>query len=148
MLQASALDDFSNPTKKSKRKPQDNYHGGTRTGMDEKNTNQEETLTAEEAMLKRQVESMVSVDQEFSTRTKSTDTSLKRRQEKLEKERRRRLKNTNAAPIGNSRSSSSANARKAPIPTFNKKRFQAEQKAKDLNDLARQLRRMKKKQKK
>lgn len=91
--------------------------------------------------LQSQVESMLFFDRAFSLRSESTTKSLSRRRKDLEKKKRRKVKD----PIGNSRSSSSSYARKAHVPTFNKKRHEAQKKIKDLNQLAKMLKKAKKK---
>jgi len=85
--------------------------------------------------LQSQLESMLFFDKAFSDRSGSTNKSLKRRQENLDKKTSKKKD-----PTGNSRSSSSISARKAHVPTFNKKTHEAQKKVKDMKQLAKMLR--------
>lgn len=80
-----------------------------------------------------QVESMLFFDKAFADRRTGSNTSMERRKKSLI------TKNKVSKSLTNTRSSSSAYARKAPIPTFNKKRAAKEKKIKDLEKLARLL---------
>lgn len=80
-----------------------------------------------------QVESMLFFDKAFADRRIGSNTSMERRKKSLI------TKNKVSKSLTNTRSSSSAYARKAPIPTFNKKRAAKEKKIKDLEKLARLL---------
>lgn len=93
------------------------------------------TEMKEKTRLESNIESIIFFDKAFSDRSSHTMSSLKMRQKKLEKEKRKLPK----VPTGNTRSSTSKYARKAPIPTFNKKKVLAEKKVKDLADIARRL---------
>lgn len=90
--------------------------------------------------LESSVESILFYDQAFSDRSSTARTALNQRQKALGKKKSKKVQE----PIGNSRSSSSMNARKAHVPTFNKKRHMKEKKIKDLKELARMLKRDKK----
>ena len=79
-----------------------------------------------------QVESMLFFDKAFADRRTGSNTSMERRKKSLTKKKV-------SKSLTNTRSSSSAYARKAPIPTFNKKRAAKEKKIKDLEKLARLL---------
>jgi hypothetical protein len=80
-----------------------------------------------------QVESMLFFDKAFADRRTGSNTSMERRKKSLI------TKNKVSKSLTNTRSASSAYARKAPIPTFNKKRAAKEKKIKDLEKLARLL---------
>ena len=85
------------------------------------------------SVLDLQVESMLFFDKAFSDSRSGSNTSMERRKKSLI------TKNKVSKSLTNTRSSSSAYARKAPIPTFNKKRAAKEKKIKDLEKLARLL---------
>jgi hypothetical protein len=92
------------------------------------------------SLLESSVESILFYDKAFSDRSSSASTSLNQRQKAIGRKKSKKVQE----PIGNSRSSSSIYARKAHVPTFNKKRHVAQKKIKDLVELARMLKRDKK----
>ena len=129
--QASALDEIRESSSKSK--------------ITHKVPKLDATKEEPKSVLQAQVDSFLFYDTAFSNRTDHVHKSLQRRQKSLdtEKKRLKRIK-SKGVQIGNSRSSSSANARKANLPTFNKKKHMKEKKIKDLQHLAKMLRKNKK----
>lgn len=87
-----------------------------------------------EDLLRLHVKSLQLLDYSFGD---SRDKSLHRLQKKQSKH--------SSTVVGNSRSSSAQKARPAHIPTFNKKKHASEKKEKTLRDIAKLLKRSKKK---
>jgi hypothetical protein len=102
----------------------------------------EDRETVEKSVLQSQVETMLFFDTAFSNRSMSTNAALDRRQNSLLKKKSKKAKEQ---ILGNSRSSASIHARKAHVPTFNKKKHAAQKKIKDLKELANMLKRDRKK---
>jgi hypothetical protein len=95
--------------------------------------------------IQSQIDSMLFFDKAFSNRTEHIHKSLNRRQKDMEKIKKRIKRcRTKGVATGNSRSSSSSYALKANVPTYNKKRHLKEKKIKDLEHLAKMLRKSKK----
>lgn len=149
MQRASALDEMSSARERenssTKKRPKLNKTPMKRNDAIEEAGAEAETKSA----LRSQIDSILFFDKAFSAQTMSATTSLKNRNAKLTQEKLRRRKmvqNSNQFNTGNSRSSSSKiSPRKASIiPTFNKKKFEKEQKVRDLKDLAKRLRKDKK----
>jgi hypothetical protein len=91
-----------------------------------------------EDILRLHVKSLQRLDYSFGD---SRDMSLQR----LEKKQHKASSSSVVGMVGNSRSSSAQKARPAHIPTSNKKKYAAEQKEKNLRDIAKLLKRAKQK---
>jgi len=132
ILRGNELDDIASSAGAKKRKVK------KLKAFPKKNEDRE---TVEKNVLQSQVETMLFFDTAFSNRSMSTNSSLDRRQKSLLKKKSKKAKEQ----IGNSRSSASIHARKAHVPTFNKKKHAAQKKIKDLEQLAKMLKRDRKK---
>ena len=113
------------------------------TNKEDKSENENEV----EVKIKSQLDSILFYDKAFSRRSDNTESSKKRKMDELQKASNHEAKvmNKTIGSIGNSRSSSSMNARRNRLPTFNKKRDKEKKRIQSLNDLAKQLRKRRKK---
>jgi hypothetical protein len=133
--QASALDEIRDTMASTKNKKVFSKVTKLQSGGEEQ---------VEKSALQSKVDSLLFFDTAFSNRTGNVHKSLERRQKSLEKEKKKYTRSkTRGEPVGNSRSSSSVYARKANVPTFNKKRHMKQKKIKDLEHLAKMLRKNK-----
>jgi|EP00979_Chaetoceros_neogracilis_P007771 hypothetical protein len=123
----SELDDIAASVGVKKRK------GKWLKGVPKKN--EDNSSGEQKSVLQNQVESMLFFDKAFSDRSFAANSSASRRETSLLKKKSKKVKEQ----IGNSRSSSSVYARKAHVPTFNKRKHAAQKKIKDLKELARML---------
>jgi hypothetical protein len=99
-----------------------------------------ESQHVEKGTLESSVNSLLFYDKAFSDRSDSNKIALHRRLKVTGKKKPTKVQ----VPIGNSRCSSSIFARKAHIPTFNKRRHNPQKKVTELKELARMLKRNKK----
>lgn len=119
------LDAITNPSSKEMKKRK-------RLQSKQSQNQSENDDEVKKSVVDLQVESMLFFDKAFADRRTGSNTSMERRKKSLAKKKV-------SKSLTNTRSSSSAYARKAPIPTFNKKRAAKEKKIKDLEKLARLL---------
>ncbi|GFH45959.1 predicted protein [Chaetoceros tenuissimus] len=119
------LDAITNPSSKEMKKRK-------RLQSKQSQNQSENDDEVKKSVVDLQVESMLFFDKAFADRRTGSNTSMERRKKLLAKKKV-------SKSLTNTRSSSSAYARKAPIPTFNKKRAAKEKKIKDLEKLARLL---------
>ena len=119
------IDAITNPSSKEMKKKK-------RLQSIQSQAQREKNEKVKKSVVDLQVESMLFFDKAFADRRTGSNTSMERRKKSLEKKKV-------SKSLTNTRSSSSAYARKAPIPTFNKKRAAKEKKIKDLEKLARLL---------
>mmetsp|Transcript_11654 Transcript_11654/g.21794 ORF Transcript_11654/g.21794 Transcript_11654/m.21794 type:complete len:139 (-) Transcript_11654:2634-3050(-) len=127
--QVSALDEIAS-----------SKNDGVKTKQKKKTATHTSVNVERGSLLESSVESILLFDNAFSNRSSSANTSLNQRQKVIGKKKSKKVQE----PLGNSRSSSSIYARKAHVPTFNKKRHMSQKKIKDLKELARMLKRDKK----
>lgn len=119
------IDAITNPSSKEMKKKK-------RLQSIQSQAQREKNDKVKKSVVDLQVESMLFFDKAFADRRTGSNTSMERRKKSLTKKKV-------SKSLTNTRSSSSAYARKAPIPTFNKKRAAKEKKIKDLEKLARLL---------
>lgn len=102
-----------------------------------------------EKKLKSQLESILFLDHAFSRRSDTSNRSKKRRIKEISKEKidRKQIKSNDglSGTMSNSRSSSSYHSRRKHEPTFNKKKDSERNRIQSLADLAKQLKKGKKK---
>ncbi len=102
-----------------------------------------------EKKLKSQLESILFLDHAFSRRSNTSNRSKKRRINEISKEKidRKQIKSNDglSGTMSNSRSSSSYHSRRKHEPTFNKKKDVERKRIQSLADLAKQLKKNKKK---
>lgn len=115
-------------------------NGGKKSAKNNKGIHHKEQDIAPKSALETQVESILFFDRAFSNRTYSCNQSLETKLDAIKAEKKNKKKALEYRhEVGNTRSSSSKVARKAHLPTFNKKKYQAEKKAKTLKELAKLL---------
>jgi hypothetical protein len=101
---------------------------------------------APKSALESQIESILFFDRAFSNRTYSCKQSLETKLDSIKAEKKNRKKDLEYRhEVGNTRSSSSKIARKAHLPTFDKKKYEADKKVKSLKELAKLLKKDSKK---
>ena len=91
----------------------------------------------EKRVIQEQINSLLFLDRKMAANNSKKDMTATRLQEK-HRQQNRVEKSTAKKVLGNSRSSASA-FKKAPIPTFNKKLYQKQQKEKQLAQIAKLL---------
>lgn len=118
---------------------------GRKKSTNTKNIHNEKEIEPKSA-LETQVESILFYDRAFSNRTYTCKQSLDTKLDSIKAEKKNRKKALEYRhEVGNTRSSSSKVARKAHLPTFNKKKYETEKKAKSLKQLAKLLKKDSKK---
>lgn len=97
-------------------------------------------------LLQLRVQSMIRVDSAIEARGEAGQWSLERLQKKRKAHSKLRFKAKRIdGLVGNSRGSSSQKSRPVHVPTINKKRYAEEKKEKTLRDIAKLLKKTKKK---
>jgi hypothetical protein len=102
-------------------------------------------LVDKKELLRLHVQSMIRVDNAIEARGESGQKSLERLQKERKAHSKLRSKSTADGGVGNSRGSSSQKSRPVHVPTFNKKRYAQEKKEERLRDIAKLLKKAKKK---
>jgi hypothetical protein len=119
---------------------------GRKKSTSTKNIHIKEKEIEPKSAIETQVESILFYDRAFSNRTYTCKQSLETKLYSIKAEKKNRKKALEYRhEVGNTRSSSSKVARKAHLPTFNKKKYETEKKAKSLKQLAKLLKKDSKK---
>lgn len=121
----------------STQNPQEDDQEFHRAKRRQHKTNPNKVPVGEKQVIQHQINSILFLDQKMASNDSKKTVTATRLQEKHQKQKRIE-KVTAKKIVGNSRSSTSA-FKKAPIPTFNKKRYQEQQKEKKLAQIAKLL---------
>ena len=159
LLQSTELDEIVNGTSSS---VQSSHKKKRKQGLVNKNNNSNQIQNAftnsskkdlerekEKEILKKQIDSFLFYDHAFSRRSEITNQSKKRKMKELSMEENDKMMmkllgmDSGGGTFSNSRSSSSRNSRNKHEPTFDKKKDAERKKIKNLQDLARQLKKKK-----